>query len=74
MRQRHAQQFMLRHDRLALEDMGDGMIQSLVFQSKAIRGRRMGWADVREFLQRLQFIGLTIAPTAVRALPRSRCP
>ena len=32
--QRHAQQFMLWHDRLALEDMGDGVIQGLVFRFK----------------------------------------
>ena len=31
MRQCHVQQFMFRHDRFALEDMGDGMVQGLIF-------------------------------------------
>ena len=33
MRQRHVQQFMLRHDGLALEQMRDGVVQSLHFQA-----------------------------------------
>ena len=37
LRQRDAQQFMLRHDRLALEDMGDGVIQGLVLQAATVR-------------------------------------
>ena len=32
MRQRHIQQFMLRHDRLALKDMGNRVVHSLSFQ------------------------------------------
>ena len=31
MRQRHVQQFMFRHHRFALEDMGNGMVQDLIF-------------------------------------------
>ncbi len=34
LRQGHVQQFMLLHHRLALEHMGDGMIQGLVFWFK----------------------------------------
>ena len=30
-RQGHVQQFMFRHHRFALEDMGDGMVQGLIF-------------------------------------------
>jgi hypothetical protein len=33
LRQGRVQQFMFRHDRFALEDMGDGVIQGLIFQS-----------------------------------------
>ena len=57
LRQRRAQQFMLRHDGLALEDMGDGIIQGLVFRLKPAN-EPDGLNRRREFLQRLQFIGL----------------
>ncbi len=39
---RHVQQFMLRHDRFALENMGDGIVQGLVFQFKPMRTGRTG--------------------------------
>ncbi len=59
LRQRHAQQFMFRHDRLALEDMGDGVIQGLVFRFKPA-DLPDGLNRRGEFLQRLQFIGLQL--------------
>ena len=56
MRQRHAQQFMFRHHRFALEDMGDGMVQNLIFHQRNVRQAR--WTSRRaECLQRLPFIG-----------------
>ncbi len=55
----HAQQFMLWHDRLALEDVGDGVIQGLVFRFKPA-DLPDGLNRRGEFLQRLQFIGLQL--------------
>ena len=52
LRQGHVQQFMLRHDRLALEHMGDGVIQGLVFQFGDVR-LTSALHRCREFLQRL---------------------
>ena len=50
---------MFRHDRLALEDMGDGVIEGLVFRFKPA-DLPDGLHSRGEFLQRLQFIRLQL--------------
>ena len=64
MRQRHVQQFMFRHHRFTLEDMGDGMVQGLVFHQgnpwQAARMRRgtkcfEGLPFIRRQLRQLPF-------------------
>ena len=72
MRQRHVQQFMFWHDRFALEDMGDGMVQSLVFHQSNSRQARLN-EPTRGVFRVIAAHRLTIATTAVRALPPWKC-
>ena len=72
MRQRHVQQFMFRHDRFALKDMRNGMVQGLVFHQGNSRQAALN-EPTRGVFAAIAVHRLTIATTAVRGLPPWKC-